>query len=261
MFTTNWFKKKAPAPTPTQRIDMVPPGEMDFVGGSRFVEVGDEFLEYFKDLGDLQPEHHVLDVGCGLGRLARPLTSFLNESASYEGFDIVPEGISWCQENIATRFPKFSFRLANVYNKLYNPRGECASRDYKFPYPDESFDFIFLTSVFTHMLPEELENYFAEIARVLKPGGRVFITYFLLTDESKSLIENDESAEKLTTEFGQCRIVNEEFPEASVGYEIPYLRTLYDRHSLKIRKPIIYGNWCGRSEFTSYQDFIVAEKC
>ena len=41
-------------------------------------------------------------------------------------------------------------------------------------------DVAFLTSVFTHMLPEDVEHYLDELARVLKPGGRTLITWFLL---------------------------------------------------------------------------------
>lgn len=47
-----------------------------------------------------------------------------------------------------------------------------------------SFDFVFLTSVFTHLLPEDMNNYFSEVVRVLTHARRCLITYFLLTFES-----------------------------------------------------------------------------
>lgn len=42
-------------------------------------------------------------------------------------------------------------------------------------------------SLFTHMLPEGLERYMSEF--VLKNGGRAFMTFYLLNDESLRAIE------------------------------------------------------------------------
>ncbi len=54
--------------------------------------------------------------------------------------------------------------------------------------------FVLLTSVFTHMLPQDMDNYLSEVARVLKPDGRCLITYFLLNPESLALIDAEESS-------------------------------------------------------------------
>ena len=67
-----------------------------------------------------------------------------------------------------------------------------AASSFSFPYEDESFDVVFATSVLTHLLPDAVENYLAEIHRVLAPGGRSFVTYFLIDEESKSLMSESE---------------------------------------------------------------------
>src|SRR5215469_3416700 len=144
-----------------RRDPLIPPRWMVFVGGCNFND--QEFLRYFAELGGLKPGDRVLDVGCGIGRMAVPLTKFLDERGSYEGFDIVPDGITWCQSQITPRFPRFRFTLADIYNGLYNPGGGYRAGDYVFPYPDASFDFVFLFSVFTHMLPADMENYLRQI--------------------------------------------------------------------------------------------------
>ena len=41
------------------------------------------------------------------------------------------------------------------------------------PYPDNTFDTVLLVSILEHLKPLELERAFAEIKRVLKPGGQV----------------------------------------------------------------------------------------
>src|SRR5262249_45691230 len=172
---------------------MVPPDELNFVGCGSFRKIGDEFLQHFINVGGLKSDHRVLDVGCGIGRMAIPLTQYLSPKGSYDGFDIVDFGIEWCRQYIGDKYPNFRFQMADICNKTYHPAGRYDASVYRFPYPNESFDFVFLTSVFTHMMPAEFENYLAEIARVLKPGGRVFSTFFLQTVESALLQKEGKS--------------------------------------------------------------------
>jgi ubiquinone/menaquinone biosynthesis C-methylase UbiE len=148
------------------------------VGGGDFEKIGKEILQTLIEIGGLKPSERVLDVGCGVGRVAIPLTKYLKDNGSYEGFDVVPKEIKWCQKNISPRFPNFNFQLADVYNKAYNPYAKHEASKYKFPYDDDTFDFVFLTSVFTHMLTKDMENYLSEIVRVLKKGGNALSLIF-----------------------------------------------------------------------------------
>jgi SAM-dependent methyltransferase len=150
--------------------------------------------------------------------------------------------------------------LADIYNKYYNPSGKCESCDFQFSYEDESFDFVFLTSVFTHMLPPDMENYFAEIARVLKPGGRCLITFFLLNEESLRLVDAKESTLDFQYRGEGYRTINPRAPEEGLGYDESYILSLYKKNGLAIEEPIHYGNWCQRKSFLSFQDIIVATK-
>lgn len=236
------------------------PIELDFVGGQLFEETGNEFLEFFIKYGDLKPDHNVLDVGCGIGRMAIPLTGYLSQAGSYKGFDIVPDGIEWCQQNITAKYPNFEFALADIYNKLYNPQGSQKSVEYSFPYEDESFDFIFLTSVFTHMYAEDLENYLSEISRVLRKGGSCLITYFLINEDSQQKIDKGKSLQNFQHSVGECYIVNKDMPEASTGYAESFIRDLYSKYGLAVIEPVRFGGWSGRLVFTSYQDIVCARK-
>jgi len=233
---------------------------MIFVGDGDFTKTGKEFLRYFIDLAGLKPHERVLDVGCGIGRMAVPLVGYLDKRGTYEGFDIVRKGIDWCKRNITSRYPNFSFRLADIYNKNYNPEGNLKASEYKFPYPDESFDFTFLASVFTHMLPEDMGKYFSEISRTLKRGGRCLITFFLLNDESLRLIDNGESAYHFRHIFPGYRTINTERPESAVAYDEGFISGLFAKNGLEIKYPVHYGSWCGRRDFLSCQDIIVASK-
>lgn len=52
---------------------LTPPKGRIFFGGGDFNRIGEEYFLYFVDLGGLQPDKRVLDVGCGIGRMAVPL--------------------------------------------------------------------------------------------------------------------------------------------------------------------------------------------
>jgi SAM-dependent methyltransferase len=242
-----------------RRDELTPPRSLWRIGSGDYKHIGNTWLRYFVDFAELQPNHNVLDVGCGVGRMAVPLTTYLNTSSRYEGFDIDSNPIKWCQDHISSRYPNFNFRVANIYNKFYKPDG-VAAENYHFPYDDHSFDFVFLTSVFTHMLPQGVEQYMSEITRILTPGGRCLISYFLLNEESINLIKQNPKRPNFLYGTDPYRTTDSVYPEVLIAYQEDYIRGLYKKHSLSIREPIIYGSWSGRPNYTDYQDIIVAYK-
>src|SRR5918997_2672489 len=243
-----------------RRDPLTPPKGKIFFGGGPYNEIGEEFLRHFVDLGGLRPNERVLDLGCGIGRMAVPLTRYLDERGSYEGIDVFSKGIAWCQENITARYPNFRFRVADIKNKEYNPGGRFAASEYEFPYADASFDFVLLNSVFTHLLPDEVENYLSEIERVLAPGGSCFASFFLLNDESLGLIRSGRSTIDFRYDFGGYRAKSKEKPGAAIAYPETYVRSRDAARGLVITEPIHYGSWPGRRDFLSYQDVVIAVK-
>lgn len=240
--------------------DPIPPRRLWFIGGGDFREIGAEFLGHLRTLGGLRPTDRVLDVGCGIGRIAIPLTHFLNEQGRYEGFDIVPAGIAWCRARVTTRYPNFRFRLADLRNVTYNPDGSGEAASYRFPYDDAAFDFVLLTSVFTHLMPDEVRRYLSECARVLRAGGTLFATFFLLNDESVAGIDRGLSRVDLRHDLGECRVAYLHSPPAAVGYQETLVRRYLAERGLALMEPIHYGSWCGRHEFLSFQDIAIAIK-
>jgi SAM-dependent methyltransferase len=229
-----------------------------YVGGG-FLEVSSEFLGYFIQMADLRPDSDVLDVGCGVGRLAYMLAHYLNPTARYEGFDIVDRLVEWAQRSMSSRVPNFQFQKVDVYNKWYNPNGTLKSSEFRFPYEDESFDFIFLTSVFTHMLAPDVRHYLDEFHRVLRRGGQCLTSCFLLNEESAALIREGKGTQDLKYPLEECYTTNPEVPEDSIGYKEPLLLGWIAERGFSLQGKY-YGSWCGRESFTSYQDILVYKK-
>src|SRR5260221_8386674 len=91
------------------RDELTPPRSLIFVGDGDFKKTGEEFLKHFIRIGGLKKNDCVLDVGCGIGRMAIPLTGDLSSEGSYEGFDIFAKGINWCTKRINSKFSNFKF--------------------------------------------------------------------------------------------------------------------------------------------------------
>lgn len=239
--------------------EMVPPRGINFTGSGDFVDQGNKFLQYFITLGGLKPEMKVLDVGCGFGRMARPLTTYLNESGSYNGFDIMKEGIEWCQKEISSRYNNFKFTHTQLKNSLYTYQGETAD-EFIFPYDSDTFDFVILTSVFTHLKPADTRQYLQQINRVLKPGGTCFATFFYYDTSAKN---NDQQRNPsfFHAENDGFALHNPAVPEANIAFTPQLLQSFLNYTNLSISE-IYPGWWSGRpkAQSTDFQDILIFSK-
>ncbi len=230
----------------------------DFVGGGDFREIGQEFAGHLRELAGLKPSDRVLEVGSGIGRIALPLTTELGSEGSYHGLEIVKRGVRWCERHITTSHPNFRFVHADIHNGTYNRRGRIDADSYRFPFESSSFDLALLTSVFTHLLRPTVEHYLTELGRVLRPGGRLLGTFYLLNEESERLLSEGRSVITFPHEVDGGRVMDEAVPENAVAFREDIVRDLLDRHGFDLRPPIHLGAWCERPSPVSHQDILVA---
>jgi SAM-dependent methyltransferase len=106
---------------------------------------------------DINSFDRILDFGCGCGRTLLWLAPWA-ERTELDGTDIDRDAISWCRGSI--RFARFAM------NDPLPP----------LPYPEKSFDLVYLISVFTHLTEDLQLLWLEELRRVSRPGGYVLVT-------------------------------------------------------------------------------------
>lgn len=132
----------------------------------------------------LHGNEHVLDVGCGRGLLLLEAARQLPQGRA-TGLDL------WStrdQSGNAAAVTQRNAELAHVADRVQIDTGDMRHM----PYDDDSFDVI-ISSLAIHNLPTQTDREEAvrEIARVLKPGGRVALLDFKNTaDYARTLQEN-----------------------------------------------------------------------
>ncbi|MEA5511025.1 class I SAM-dependent methyltransferase [Crocosphaera sp. UHCC 0190] len=215
--------------------------------------------------GQIQSDSHVLEIGCGLGRIAFPLRYILSSDGSYDGFDICGNKIQFLHQNFTPVYPHFRFQLADIANTFYNPSGKIAPSSYSFPYTENSFDIIFASSVFTHTLPDVTENYFKESARVLKPNGRCLFSFFLLDyykpqqprplGFARPVFNFDHSYQDYGTDFAIADVSN---PETMTAYRLNMIETFAQKAGLILEQEPIQGLWSGTPKnWVGSQDLLI----
>jgi SAM-dependent methyltransferase len=219
-----------------------------------------------RSAGVLTPTTSVLDVGCGAGRIASALAAYLTPGTRYEGLDPQPVPIRWCRQNISTRFPNFDFHETGTYSPKYNPQGRGRPEDYRFPFEGRQFDLVLLLSVLTHVSREVEETLLRESERVLVEGGRLALTEYLLTEETRRPVESGLTSPKFPYPLGQDRSETPGSPEGFVVRDSHWAESLWGGLGLSVERweP---GSWAGRgfggsfsSKYSFFQDLLVLRR-
>jgi cyclopropane fatty-acyl-phospholipid synthase-like methyltransferase len=240
-----------------RRAKLLPPKGRIYTGSGNFLEVGRQYLTYFKEYAGLRPEHHILDVGSGIGRMAVALTGYLNADARYDGFDVVPGGVHWCRKQISSAYPNFHFTHVDLSNDLYTASGQRAT-EFTFPYASASYDCAIVISVFTHMTADEVGRYLDELYRTLKPGGVVFATFFILNKISRESMRRQEF--RFDHPSDRYYLMHPTVTSANVAYDEDYLLKACTDAGFEIER-LLYGKWSGRSlDVLDFQDVVVLRK-
>lgn len=130
---------------------------MSLAVGGHFEYIGNIECSLLQHFG-LQRDSYLIDVGCGSGRLAKPMASYL--SGHYSGYDVVADLVDYARKSSGRSDWRFG-----VVDHIAIPE------------PDSCADMVCFFSVLTHLLHEQSYWYLEEAIRVLKPGGTLVFSF------------------------------------------------------------------------------------
>ena len=242
-----------------KREKLVPPRGLIFTGAGDFVSVGNRFAEKIIEECGLNEKSCLLDIGCGIGRIARPFTKLLGADGFYQGFDIGPQGVKWCKQHYRN-YTNFHFDYVPLQNDLYNLSAQNPASEFTFPYKTGSFDAACAISVFTHMQQNDVQRYFREISRTLINGGSCFCTFFIITEERLQ-----KNSEGVMTFFrynhGDFYLHDNRVKDANIAYRKEAIERMAAESGLKM-SVILPGWWADKQQEGKFdfQDVVVLEK-
>ncbi|MAF80305.1 hypothetical protein CL629_04490 [bacterium] len=142
-------------------------GDVEKAIGGSWEEMGKLQFDFLVKKG-LEPQHKMLDIGCGTLRGGRHFIKHLG-SKGYTGFDISAKAIEHGKklvekEGLSDKKPELLIsKDKNLKFKEFNGR---------------EFDFIFAQSVLTHLPPESIEELFENIGNIMNQESVFYFTYF-----------------------------------------------------------------------------------
>jgi SAM-dependent methyltransferase len=243
---------------------LVPPVETrlwvgPFESEREFIDSGRATIRMMLELSALRPNDAVLDVGCGCGRLALPLTDLLSSEGRYLGFDVGLAPITWCREHITPRFPNFVFAHVDVYSPGYNAGGTIAPEDFTFPCDDDSVDLALLGSVFTHLLPKGVEAYTRQIARVLRPSGKCLISHMLMDEAARQAVTTGTTIFDFRHQVGPATTFDPGNPTEGLAYDVEFALGVLGASGLDVTD-VRRGNWREVRSYNIQHDWVLAVK-
>jgi len=145
-----------------------------FYGGKDFIQAKYDFIDKMLDFSQAASPTTVLDVGCGIGGTSRYLAKKFPQ-ASVTGITISPQQQQRATSLAAQRgISNAKFELVDALNMSF---------------ADNSFDFVWACESGEHM-PDK-EKYVQEMARVLKPGGRIVIATWCQREEQPAFTPSE----------------------------------------------------------------------
>ena len=120
-----------------------------------------DFQIHFLKLKGLQPNHHLLDVGCGALRGGIPLIDYLN-SGQYTGIEKRKEVHSRAIQEL------------KLYPTLKNKKPKIIFGDFLTLESPHKFDFIWAFAILYHIHDNVISKWFSQIEKYLADGGTFY---------------------------------------------------------------------------------------
>lgn len=184
----------------------------------QYLTKGRDLWMYLLATGKVGLDSNIIEIGPGCGRRTYWMRDFnfhgIRYRGNYLGIDIDGEMLEWCRRHFDQE--RFSFVQSTHASAAYI-NDKVASNAYRIPADAGTQDLIFGTSVFTHLLEDQVANYCEEGFRVLRAGG-----HFVMTVKCIDLSPNNRG-NTYRHRMGNAYVDSLAIPEQAVGYESQYL--------------------------------------
>jgi SAM-dependent methyltransferase len=125
-------------------------------------------------------ETEILEIGCSSGRSLIGLIQKGGKARRYVGFDSLMSNVDWCRKYISRKHQWCEFRYIDLRHQLFNKTGTVTvDQNFRMDVPDGSFDLIYVSSVLPNWDDHDLQIFVRDYYRILRPGGKVFVTNFI----------------------------------------------------------------------------------
>jgi SAM-dependent methyltransferase len=236
----------------------IPPKQLRFMEKTEedFLRNGDTIRDDLRAVAGLEPSSFVFDVGSGYGRLAHALIRWRGREGRYLGMDILPKHVAWCQAHLGGG--SIRFEQMDVQNDRYNPKGKKTPTEVEFA--PLNADVVVLTSVFTHMWPDDIVHYLKQIRIALANDGTAYLTFFLRNASQAQSEQEGRSEFPLRQEVSSfCSIHDPENPLHVIAYDEDWVLQQIEDTGLSCSQPPLLGSWCGRQS-DRFQDVLVVTR-
>ena len=216
-------------------------------------KVGMGLFEFVTKHVPVRPNMRILDLGCGLGRSSAPFVDYLRDEGHLVGVDVVERMASFCREVIRSRYPNSNFYACAAPESYL--REQQRENPTNLPSIEEvlaqhaPFDLVLAFSVFTHLLPKEMDAYFSLFDRILKADGWLVLTFLFLDEWTRPKIRNralptmvaGDTPDRVP-EPGRVCFASPSNPRAAVAIALEDVLQMVKTHGFQPLE-IVFGSW------------------
>lgn len=238
----------------------------NWVGGADPELVGELCSDILARHLTIMPGAHLLDFGCGVGRVGLSVLRRNPLLGGLTGIDIVPKMVDFCRAEIGARFPQATFELltdANEHYDRFKHTASARSRSELTSAYGVGMDGAFAFSVFTHVAPEDFVPLLRFVGDLLKPGARFMFTAFILTPYARAMIKARATRasfpEPVFRNGDEVFIGTKSDRLAFIAYDIGRIEAMVWEAGL-VPCALEYGDWRGGPSAGGYQDVVLCAK-